>query len=137
MKLTFKDILFSNESLETLQSLELTNSKESDLEAFELTENEIGNAFGKSLKELRLYKKLSLAKLGKLIDIPPQTLNRYEHGINIPTITQALKISSFFEINNETMILYGLIPYKKDFNIIKHYEIRQLTLKFYREQGII
>ena len=67
MKLTFKDILFSNESLETLQSLELTNSKESDLEAFELTENEIGNAFGKSLKELRLYKKLSLAKLGKII----------------------------------------------------------------------
>ena len=70
------------------------------------TEREIGKAFGNSLKKLRSHLKLSLNALSSLVDIPNPTINRYENGINIPTITQALKLSEFFHLSIEEMIFF-------------------------------
>lgn len=72
-------------------------------------ENEIAEAFGRSLKTLREYKKLSLRDLSKEVDIPNPTLSRYESGQNIPSITQGIKICGFFDMNIESFVQYGLM----------------------------
>jgi transcriptional regulator with XRE-family HTH domain len=95
----------------------------------EFTEEEVSRAFGLSLKKLRNHKNLSLNALSEIVDIPNPTINRYENGINIPTITQAIKLSSFFDISIEIMIAYGIAdmlnetPEGKD--IIAYYELIQ------------
>ena len=75
----------------------------------DFTETEISKAFGLSLRKLRTNKKLSLNALSEKIDIPNPTINRYENGINIPTITQAIKITEFFNVSIEEMIFFGII----------------------------
>lgn len=74
----------------------------------DFTELEIGKAFGKSLKALRKKKGFTLDELSKAVDIPNPTINRYENGINIPTITQALKLADFFEVTIEEMVARGI-----------------------------
>lgn len=78
----------------------------------EFTEAEISKAFGNSLKALRSYKKLSLNALSEKVDIPNPTINRYENGINIPTITQALKLTDFFNVTIEEMVVFGMVDTK-------------------------
>lgn len=75
----------------------------------DFTETEISKAFGFSLRKLRTYKNLSLNALSEKVDIPNPTINRYENGINIPTITQAIKLTEFFNVSIEEMILFGII----------------------------
>lgn len=79
-----------------------------DIYRGEYTEEEIGKAFGRSLRALRKHGKLSLDTLSKEVDIPNPTINRYENGINIPTITQALKLADFFGVTIEEMIVCGI-----------------------------
>lgn len=75
----------------------------------EFTETQISRAFGRSLRALRTYKKLSLNALSEETDIPNPTINRYENGINIPTITQAIKLTDYFGVTIEEMIVFGVI----------------------------
>jgi transcriptional regulator with XRE-family HTH domain len=72
------------------------------------TETEIGKAFGDSIKRLRIHKGMSLNALSKEIDIPNPTINRYENGINIPTLAQALKIANYFDLSIDLLIAVGL-----------------------------
>ena len=91
----------------------------------QFTEAEIGKAFGSSLKKLRTHLKLSLNAFGALVDIPNPTINRYENGINIPAITQALKLAEFFHLSIEEMIFLGWMKQETSSNIIK----RKITFK--------
>lgn len=73
-----------------------------------LTDDEIKQAFGKSLKELRSHIDLTQTRLSEATDIPRQSLSVYERGEILPTISQAYKIARFFELSIEDFIAYGL-----------------------------
>ena len=88
----------------------------------EFDENDLYKAFAYTLKILREHKKLTLKKLGEAIEMPPQTINRYENGENIPTIIQALKIADFFNITIELFILMGIIAIEENADILPLYD---------------
>lgn len=88
----------------------------------EYTESEISKAFGHTLKTLRVHKGLSLNELSKEIDIPNPTINRYENGINIPTITQALKIADYFDLSIELFVLFGIVAINENADITPLYD---------------
>lgn len=88
----------------------------------EYTEEEIGQAFGHTLKLLREYEDLSLKALSKEIDIPFQTINRYENGVNIPTITQAIKIADYFHMSIELFVIFGLTSIHEHIDVLPYYQ---------------
>ena len=102
MKLTFRNLtlLFKN-------YMDPAKIDEKVMER-EFTENEIGEAFGIALKALRTHKGYSIDKLAKLIDMQNSTLNRYENGLRVPSIAQAIKIADYFGVNIEMMVMMGL-----------------------------
>ena len=102
MKLTFRNLtlLFKN-------YMDPAKIDEKIMER-EFTENEIGEAFGIALKALRTHKGYSIDKLAKLIDMQNSTLNRYENGLRVPSIAQAIKIADYFGVNIEMMVMMGL-----------------------------
>ena len=51
------------------------------------------------LKEYRNLKSMTLSDLGKITDIPPQTLNRYELEQRIPKIDVAIEIAEKLHVN--------------------------------------
>lgn len=113
MKIRFKNILGS-------MGNQLHQKK--DIIEREFTENEISEAFGYTIKKLREYKKLSLNALSKEVDIPNPTINRYENGINIPTITQAVKLADYFDLSIELCIIMGLAAIHENADIISQYK---------------
>lgn len=113
MKISFKNLLIGFDDILNMKG---------DFADREFDENEIGKAFGITLKALRASKKLSLKNLSNIIDIPDATINRYENGINIPTITQAIKISEFFEIPIEIFVLLGLEHMENPIDIAENYQ---------------
>lgn len=88
----------------------------------EFDESELYKAFGHTLKTLREHKKLTLKKLSEEIEMPPQTINRYENGENIPTIIQALKIADYFNMSIELFILMGIIAIEENADILPLYD---------------
>lgn len=114
MKIKFKNLLLGFDDI-----LEMKNNFTDQ----EFDEIEIGKAFGIALKELRKHKNLSLKSLGNSVDIIDSTINRYENGINIPTITQAIKIADFFDLPIEVFILLGLDHLQNNIDIPKSYEM--------------
>lgn len=102
MKLTFRNLtlLFKN-------YMDPAKIDEKIMER-EFTENEIGEAFGIALKALRTHKGYSIDKLAKLVDMQNSTLNRYENGLRVPSIAQAIKIADYFGVNIEMMVMMGL-----------------------------
>lgn len=102
MKLTFQNLtlLFKN-------YMDPAKIDEKIMER-EFTENEIGEAFGIALKALRTHKGYSIDKLAKLVDMQNSTLNRYENGLRVPSIAQAIKIADYFGVNIEMMVMMGL-----------------------------
>ena len=74
----------------------------------EFGETELSCAYGNTLKVLRTHKKLSLDALGKFVNMHPQTINRYENGVNIPTISQAAKLTEYFGMTIELFIALGI-----------------------------
>lgn len=108
MKLTFRNLtlLFKN-------YMDPAKIDEKIMER-EFTENEIGEAFGIALKALRTHKGYSIDKLAKLIDMQNSTLNRYENGLRVPSIAQAIKIADYFGLNIEMMLIMGLAAKEGD-----------------------
>ena len=102
MKLTFRNLtlLFKN-------YMDPAKIDEKIMER-EFTENQIGEAFGIALKALRTHKGYSIDKLAKLVDMQNSTLNRYENGLRVPSIAQAIKIADYFGVNIEMMVMMGL-----------------------------
>lgn len=128
MKVAFKSIL---------PSINALFSDKQDILNREFTEAEIGAAFGFTLKKLREYKGLSLTALSKEIDVPNPTINRYENGVNIPTITQAIKITDFFDLSIELFILMGLCAIYEETDIIAHYQRLQNAIQAAQRQAVI
>ena len=95
----------------------------------EFDEEEIGKAFGVAMKIIRKYKKVTLKQLESELDIPHPTLSRYENGIIIPSISQSIKISSYFDISAELMVYMGLCSIYENTDIAKQYEKLDWALK--------
>lgn len=113
MKIKFKNILVGADKRLHLKK---------EIAEREFTESEISAAFGYTLKKLREHKGLSLNALSKEVDIPNPTINRYENGINIPTITQAVKLADYFDLSIELFIAMGLAAIYEDMDIIEQVE---------------
>ncbi|WP_313563818.1 helix-turn-helix domain-containing protein [Ruminiclostridium cellobioparum] len=60
---------------------------------------ELKTTFANRLKVLRGFRMLTLEELSKMVDIPAQTLNRYELGQRIPKIDVVAQIASKMNIN--------------------------------------
>ena len=88
----------------------------------EYDESQLCKAFGRTLKILREHKKLTLRQLSDEIQIPPQTINRYENGDNIPTIIQALKIADYFYLSIELFIAFGIHVIEENTDITVLYD---------------
>lgn len=75
---------------------------------YSLTDEEIKKAFGKTLKEYRTKLNLTQKELSQKVKIPVQSISVYERGEICPTIIQAMRISRFFNLSIDDIILYGL-----------------------------
>ena len=78
-------------------------------EEFEVTEEEMANAFACCLKELRKFKGYTLKQVADGTGIPIPTVQRYESGENIPSVIQAFKFSYFYKLDINDMFLAGYI----------------------------
>ena len=106
MKIKVKDILwFIAEFLPDIRD-------EKEALDYEVDETEISQCFATALKALRRIKKLSLNALSEKIDIPNPSISRYENGLVTPTLPQAIKIATFFDLNIELFIYLGLMGTK-------------------------
>ena len=56
------------------------------------------------LRELRRRKKLSQAKLGKLMGVTGQTILNWESGIFEPNIDQLIKLANIFNVSVDYLI---------------------------------
>lgn len=128
MKIAFKSVL---------PNINALFSDRQEILNREFTEEEISKAFGYTLKKLREYKGMSLTALSKEIDIPNPTINRYENGVNIPTITQAIKITDYFDLQIELFIIMGLCAIYEEADIINLYESLQKALKGAQRQAVL
>ncbi|MCT4544536.1 MAG: helix-turn-helix transcriptional regulator [Vallitalea sp.] len=63
--------------------------------------------FANRLKSIRKDKSLTLDELSKIVNLPAQTLNRYELGQRIPKIDVVKKIASNLDIDPLWLIGYG------------------------------
>lgn len=72
------------------------------------TEEELKNAFAKSLKEIRVYSELSQKVVSEKTNIPLATISAYENGTRTPSFIFAMKIAAFFGATIESFILNGL-----------------------------
>ena len=95
-----KHFYYVNNSLMYVEN----NSNEGDVYDYD----DISKAFAKSLKEMRLFYKLSGNMLALLLNIPQQTLNLYENNKRTPSFVTALQIAGAFGVSIETMVLNGL-----------------------------
>lgn len=80
----------------------------------QIDESEIGQAFGLALKAARKVKDVSLIKLSEAVDIPNPSISRYENGLVVPTIPQAVKLTAYFGLNIELFIYIGLLGLQGD-----------------------
>ena len=127
MKLTFRNLtlLFKN-------YMDPAKIDEKIMER-EFTENVIGEAFGIALKALRTHKGYSIDKLAKLVDMQNSTLNRYENGLRVPSIAQAIKIADYFEVNIEMMVMMGLAAKEEGADIGALYDQIQQSNEMMRQ----
>ncbi len=72
------------------------------------TEEEIKNAFAKSLKEVRSHSGLSLKTVSEKTNIPLATISAYENGTRIPSFILAMKLAGFFGATIEDFVYNGL-----------------------------
>ena len=88
----------------------------------EFNEMEAAKAFGLALKTLRQCRGLSLKALEQATEIPNPTINRYENAINIPTISQALKLCGYFGLSIEIFVALGVRFAENPTEIAEFYE---------------
>ena len=74
----------------------------------ELEDKEIKRAFGNSLRKLREHINITQEELSKKTSVSRQTISVYEKGEITPTITNGLKLASFFNLTINDLIIYGL-----------------------------
>lgn len=62
------------------------------------------NSFPNNLKQLRKKKGLTQKGLGKIINVEPITISRYETGLREPSIDTLLLLSNYFNISADELI---------------------------------
>lgn len=62
------------------------------------------NSFGKNLRELRLEKGISQAKLGEYFDVCNQTVSFWETGSREPDLDMLVAIAKFFDISVDELL---------------------------------
>ncbi len=75
---------------------------------YEYSAEEIRAAFSKSLKELRNYTQFTLKEMAKILDMPFQSIARYEKCETEPSLSNAYKIVEAFNLSIEDFIIYGI-----------------------------
>ena len=131
MKISYKNILLFFKNYVDLSKVN------QDIINREYTEEEIGEAFGYTVKVLRTHKGLSLQKLAQEVDMQNPTINRYENGLRIPSITQAIKLADYFNLPIELMILFGLAGLEENLDITIYYDKIQTALQEAQRQVVI
>jgi len=66
--------------------------------------NENTSSFGKRLKEMRTEMDMTLDEFSKLLDIPAQTLNRYELNQRIPKIDTVKQIADKLNVTSDYLL---------------------------------
>lgn len=74
----------------------------------EISDKQVKEAFGESLKKLREHTNTTQKTLSEKTGIPTQSISVYERGESAPTITQALRITRFFQLSIDDFIIYGI-----------------------------
>ena len=62
------------------------------------------NIFGKRLKELRNRENLSIRQLGKLTDISPTCISRWEREVSIVNAEQLIIFAKFFNVSLDYLV---------------------------------
>lgn len=75
------------------------------------------------LKELRKQKGLTLAELGKEVNLKNNTLSRYERGIREPNISTLIKLANLFDVTVDYII--GREPKNKTIRSYHYYIINE------------
>ena len=127
-KIKFKDLLITQ-----MYPYEIAPS----LLEREFDEEQLNQAFALTLKTLRSYKKLTLKILGEDVGMNPQTISYYENGTNAPTIANAMKLSSYFEMSIELFTLFGLANLTEGADIVKLYENMRKKLQEVHRKMVI
>ena len=60
--------------------------------------------FGERLKELRLAKGLSAAKLGKILGVSDSTIIRWENATIIPSVFSLKHVAEYFGVSADYLI---------------------------------
>jgi transcriptional regulator with XRE-family HTH domain len=66
------------------------------------------NNFGKNLRYLREKNKLRQEDMESLLAIKPTTCSNYENGVSEPAIEGLIRISNFFEVSLQELIMEDL-----------------------------
>lgn len=74
----------------------------------EVSDEDIAKAFGMAIKAARSEQNITLRKMAEEVEIPNPTINRYENGQNLPSLLHAIKISNYFDLSVELMLIMGL-----------------------------
>src|SRR5690625_2146773 len=78
---------------------------------------------GKRIKMLRQKNNLTLKGLEKELSIPFSTINSWERGVSVPRKKTLIKISNFFNVD-ENWLMYGsIVEYLTD--VIKYYGLEE------------
>lgn len=72
------------------------------------TEEELKNAFAKSLREVRIYSGLSQKSVSEKTNIPLATISAYENGTRTPSFILAMKLAAFFGATVNDFVFYGV-----------------------------
>lgn len=80
----------------------------------------------KTLRVLRYFHKKSLKEIAEKTKIPYQTISRYEHEENEPTINQAIKLANYYKLGLDELIYFGSIE-DEDELIEKYKEYLELS----------
>ena len=73
------------------------------------------NSFGKTIRNKMSENNLKVSDLSKETGITVQTLNRYINGQSCPTIYNLLKLSQFFKLPMEKLLIVDEKKFKKKF----------------------
>lgn len=135
MKIKVREVLgFYSTVVLSAQNLGAPQKEIENYLDIELDENEIIKAFGAALKAMREIEKESLNTLSKEIDIPNPTINRYENGINAPTIPQIVKILAHYKIPFEMYVFLGIAKLK-GVDIEAWYRVCRNLVENYQKQN--
>ena len=56
------------------------------------------NSFSKRFKKLRLDKEISQTKIGLILNVAQQTIDKWERGINEPNYDMLIRLATFFDV---------------------------------------